>query len=83
MSANIQNAADVFDGPDRAYADRLLAHCLAKRVDPLRDTFITAVWILRAMSGSVRVVAFIPVEHRVERDELLCSAALRLAELTL
>lgn len=76
-------AVDVFDGPDKAYADRLLAHCLSTHSDPPRELFITAVWILRAMSGSVRVCAFIPVEHRVERDELLCSAALRLAELAL
>lgn len=83
MTASETNAPDVFAGPDKMYADRLLAYCLSKRTDPERNTFITAVWILRAMSGSVRVCAFIPVEHRVERDELLCSTALRLAELAL
>lgn len=74
---------DLFEGSLRPYADRLLAHCLAHQVDPQASTFTLAAVLLAGIDRSVRFATVTPIEHRVERDRLLCDVSLRLAELAL
>lgn len=83
MTAIRQPTETVWDGPDRVYADRLLAHCLAVQIDPPAVQFTHAVQILRALSGAVSVVTYIPLENRVEQHAVLCAAALLLSGLAL
>lgn len=74
---------DVWEGPNRVFADRLLSHCLTSQVDPPADLFVRAVRLLVLLDTAIRTATVTPIEHRVQRDSILCSAALGLAELVL
>lgn len=73
----------VWEGPNKIYADRLIVFCLSTQVDPQVEIFTRAVGILAHLDSCVRTYTVTSVENRVERDATLAAAALRLAELVL
>lgn len=81
MNPSARIPSDLFDGPDRIYADRLLSHCLVRQLDPPASEFAAAVTLLRGIDRTVKFATVIPVENRVRRYALMCDVVLELARL--
>jgi hypothetical protein len=72
---------DLFEGTYRPWAQRLLAHCMVVKLDPPAAAFVQAVKLYAQFDRAARTLLVFDVPNRIQRDAVLCSAALRLAEL--
>lgn len=72
---------DLFEGIYRPWAQRLLTHCMAIKLDPPAEYFVAATKLLAQFDRATRTLLVFDPSQRINRDAVMCSAALRLAQL--